>query len=91
MTKSELIMAIAVRNEIAHPEAEGAVNAFFDAMKSALKEGKRIELRGFGAFTMREYDGYMGRNPKNGEAVSVAPKKVPFFKVGKDLREAVNI
>lgn len=90
MTKSDLIRMISVKNEISYPEAEEAVNAFFDTMKNALKEGRRVELRGFGSFAIREYDGYMGRNPKTGEPCTVAPKRLPFFKVGKEMREAVN-
>lgn len=90
MTKSDLIRMISVKNEISYPEAENAVNAFFDTMKNALKAGRRVELRGFGSFAVREYDGYMGRNPRTGETVNVAPKRLPFFKVGKEMREAVN-
>lgn len=90
MTKSDLIRMISVKNEISYPEAENAVNAFFDTMKAALKEGRRVELRGFGSFAIREYDGYMGRNPRTGETVNVAPKRMPFFKAGKEMREVVN-
>ena len=90
MTKSDLIRWVSVKTEISYPEAEEAVNAFFNTMTSALKENRRVELRGFGSFSVREYDGYMGRNPRTGETVNVAPKKLPFFKVGKELREAVN-
>lgn len=90
MTKSDLIRMISVKNEISYPEAENAVNAFFDTMKNALKKGRRVELRGFGSFAIREYDGYMGRNPRTGETVNVAPKKLPFFKAGKEMREVVN-
>lgn len=90
MTKSDLIRYVSVTNEISYPDAENAVNAFFDTMTGALKEGRRVELRGFGSFSVREYDGYMGRNPRTGEVVNVAPKKLPFFKVGKEMREAVN-
>jgi len=90
MTKSDLIRMISVKNEISYPEAEIAVNAVFDTMTAALKERRRVELRGFGSFAIREYDGYMGRNPRTGETVPVAPKRMPFFKVGKEMREAVN-
>lgn len=90
MTKSDLIRWVSVKTEISYPEAEEAVNAFFDTMVAGLKENRRVELRGFGSFSVREYDGYMGRNPRTGETVNVAPKKLPFFKVGKELREAVN-
>lgn len=90
MTKSDLIRFISVKNDLPFPEAEKAVNAFFDAMVDSLKSGGRIELRGFGSFSVRDYDGYMGRNPKNGEVVNVAPKKMPFFKAGKEIKEAIN-
>jgi integration host factor subunit beta len=90
MTKSDLVRWVSVKNELPFPDAEQAVNVFFQAMSAALRDGKRIELRGFGSFSIREYDGYMGRNPRTGEPVSVAPKRLPFFKVGKDMRDAVN-
>jgi integration host factor subunit beta len=70
--------------------AEYVVDLIFDEMSRALLEGKRIEIRGFGAFSIREYKSYVGRNPKTGEKVSVPPKKLPFFKVGKELRERVD-
>lgn len=90
MTKSDLIRWISVKNGIQHPDAEVAVNKMFDMIMDALKDGKRVELRGFGSFSVREYDGYMGRNPRTGEKIPVPPKKLPFFKVGKDMREAVD-
>jgi integration host factor subunit beta len=90
MTKADLIRVISVKNDIPFPDAEQAVNTFFRVVSTGLKEGKRIEIRGFGTFQMREYDGYMGRNPRTGETVNVPPKRLPFFKVGKDLRDAVN-
>lgn len=90
MVKSDLIRVISEKNELSIPETERVVEAFFDAMISAFKEGRRVELRGFGSFVVREYDGYMGRNPRTGDAVSVPPKRMPFFKVGKGMREVVN-
>lgn len=90
MTKSDLIRHISVKNEIPYPEAEKAVNAVFETMSGALKEGRRVEIRGFGSFAPRDYDGYMGRNPRTGEVVNVAPKKLPHFKCGKEMREALN-
>lgn len=90
MTKADLIRVVSVKNDLAFPDAELAVNTFFNVMSKGLKEGRRVELRGFGTFQMREYDGYMGRNPRTGEPVSVPPKRLPFFRVGKDLREALN-
>ena len=90
MTKSDLINWVSVKNYIPHPDAETAVNTFFSTVAKSLKEGKRVEIRGFGSFSVREYDGYMGRNPRTGEEIPVPPKRLPFFKVGKDLKEAVN-
>lgn len=90
MNKSELIKIVAEKNEMSHAEAESVVTHVFEAMAAALKDGRRIELRGFGTFITRDYNGYLGRNPRTGEAVSVAPKRLPFFKVGKDVKEAVN-
>jgi integration host factor subunit beta len=72
-------------------KAELIVNCVFDSMVDALKQGEGIEIRGFGSFTVRHYKAYEGRNPRTGLPVQVQPKKLPFFKVGKDLRERVNI
>jgi integration host factor subunit beta len=66
------------------------VNTVFDAMIQALEQGEGIEIRGFGSFTMRPYKPYSGRNPRTGQAVSVPAKRLPFFKVGKELKELVN-
>jgi integration host factor subunit beta len=71
-------------------EVEGAVDALLEAVCQALIEGRRIELRGFGAFSVREREPRVGRNPRTGETVSVAAKRVPFFKPGKELRMKVN-
>jgi integration host factor subunit beta len=71
-------------------KAEQIVNVVFDSMVKALEDGEGIEIRGFGSFTVREYKSYDGRNPRTGETVHVSPKRLPFFKVGKDLRERVN-
>jgi integration host factor subunit beta len=90
MTKSDLIEAVAGRTTITKSRAEAVVNCVFDAMTDALKNGEGIEVRGFGSFTVRQYKPYNGRNPRNGEAVHVASKRVPFFKAGKELRETVN-
>jgi integration host factor subunit beta len=90
MTKSELIEAIAEKAGIPKARAELLVNGVFDAMGEALARGEGIELRGFGSFTVRTYEAYEGRNPKTGEAVHVEPKKLPFFKVSKELRERVE-
>ena len=90
MTKSELADAVAARCRIAIDPAQAMVDAFFAAMIEAMKEGRRIEIRGFGSFQVKDYDGYMGRNPRTGDPVSVPPKRLPVFKVGKDLEKAVN-
>ena len=90
MTKSDLFAALAVRSSISNSLAEQIVNTIFDSMTDALVAGEKIELRGFGTFTVRSYDGYTGRNPRTGETVEVAPKKLPFFKAGKDLKELVD-
>ena len=90
MTKSDLIEAIAAKANIPKARAELLVNGIFDAMSESLARGEGIELRGFGSFTVREYDGYEGRNPKTGETVQVKPKKLPFFKVAKELKSRVE-
>src|SRR3954465_10469578 len=90
VTKSELIDSIADKLHLAKARAEQIVDTVFNAMVDALKEGQGIEIRGFGSFTIREYKAYDGRNPRTGEIVKVAQKRLPFFKVGKELRERVN-
>lgn len=90
MTKSELIDAVARRSKITKSRAEQVVNCIFDAMAASLERGDGIEIRGFGSFTVREYKAYNGRNPRTGQTVSVPPKRLPFFKVGKELKELVN-
>jgi integration host factor subunit beta len=90
MTKSELIELISNRIKLPKGKAEHIVNCIFDSMVDALKKGEGIEIRGFGSFTVREYKSYEGRNPRTGTPVHVAPKRLPFFKVGKELRERVN-
>ena len=90
MTKSELIERVALRSGLTKGRAEMVVSTIFDAMTEALVQGDGIEIRGFGSFTVRQYKAYEGRNPRTGQPVHVPPKKLPFFKVGKDLRERVN-
>ncbi len=90
VTKSELIERISEKLKLPNGKAEQIVNCVFDSMVKALQDGEGIEIRGFGSFTVREYKAYEGRNPRTGETVHVAPKRLPFFKVGKDLRERVN-
>ncbi len=91
MTKSDLMQKVAAHHhDVSMADIERAVNAVFSEMTHALVEGYRIELRGFGAFSVRQRNPRMGRNPKTGEAVSVPGKRVPFFKCGKILRERVD-
>lgn len=90
MTKSELIDSIAQRAELTKSRAELVVNCIFDAMTEALERGEGIEIRGFGSFTVRPYKPYSGRNPRTGETVPVPAKRLPFFKVGKELKDLVN-
>lgn len=90
MTKSQLIEAVARAEGITLRMAELAVNVAFETMEEAFIRGDRLEIRGFGSFKVKEYQGYQGRNPKTGEVIEVKPKRLPFFKVGKDLRIRVN-
>lgn len=91
MTKSELIQRIAQRYpQLYHRDVERIVSTIFDEITRALEEGKRVELRGFGAFSIRHRSARTGRNPRTGEQVEVADKAIPFFKSGKLLRERLN-
>lgn len=90
MNKSELIEVVAERGRMTKKKAEDVVNLIFDAMVDAMRDGDRIEIRGFGSFVVKEYDAYTGRNPRTGESIKVSPKKLPFFKVGKELKERVD-
>jgi integration host factor subunit beta len=90
MNKSDLIIALSEKEKLTEKDASRLVNLVFDGFTDALKNGGRIEIRGFGSFTVREYDGYRGRNPKTGEPVAVKPKKGAFFKVGKELKKRVG-
>jgi len=84
MNKSDLINAISAEENLSEKNASEIVNVVFDGFTDTLKNGGRIEIRGFGSFTVREYSGYTGRNPKTGAKTPVGPKKLPFFKVGKE-------
>ncbi|MFO7803327.1 MAG: HU family DNA-binding protein [Desulfovermiculus sp.] len=90
MNKSQLIKTLSDRQEISLDEASVIVNTFFDSIKDSLQRGDRVEIRGFGSFKIKEYEGYQGRNPSTGEMVQVQPKRLPFFRVGKDLKEYLN-
>jgi integration host factor subunit beta len=90
MTKADLIALVADKLKFPWGRAEQVVDHIFDSMTDALKRGEGIEIRGFGSFTIREYQAYEGRNPRTGETVHVKPKRLAFFKVGKELRERVD-
>ena len=90
MNKSQLIESLAKQEGLTLKKAEMVVNTFFGSIEEALIAGDRVEIRGFGSFTVKNYDGYQGRNPKTGEVIEVAKKKLPFFKVGKELKERVD-
>lgn len=90
MTKSELIEEVADRIDVPKSRASAIVNAIFDSMRGALVADERIELRGFGSFSIRNYDARVGRNPRTGEKVQVPPKKSVHFKVGKELKQRVD-
>lgn len=90
MNKSELIAALAEENAISPDEAALVVNTFFDSIRKALLAEHRVEIRGLGSFKLKQYKGYTGRNPKSGESVRVEPKKLPFFRAGKNLKEFLN-
>lgn len=90
MKKSDLIVALSAKEGIREQEAFEVVNLLFSGFTDALRKGKRIEIRGFGSFTIRNYPSYLGKNPKTGERVKVSPKKLPYFKVGKELKDGVN-
>jgi integration host factor subunit beta len=90
MTKADLINYISEKAGITRVKAETVVNTIFDSMVESLLRDERIEIRGFGSFVNRSYGSYQGRNPKTGSVVQVQPKRVPFFKVGKELKEMVD-
>ena len=91
MNKSELIETLAQEINMPLREASSVINTILESMIDALAAGDHIEIRGFGSFMIKEYGSYFGRNPKTGEKIKVPPKKLPFFKVGKELKERVNI
>lgn len=91
MIKSELVQKIADKNpHLYHRDLERIVNAILDEVINAMKNGDRVELRGFGAFSVKSRNARMGRNPRTGSSVEVMAKRVPFFKTGKELRERLN-
>lgn len=90
MNKSELIERMAEKSGINVMQSEEVVNLIYKKMRDTMVNGGRIEIRGFGSFVVKEYQAYQGRNPKTGEKISVPPKKLPFFKVGKELKERID-
>lgn len=91
MTKSELVAILTEKyDSLYQRDVETIVNCFFDTISDALARGERVELRGFGAFSVRHRQERVGRNPRTGESVNVEAKNVPFFKMGKGMRERLN-
>ena len=90
MNKSELIEELTAKTGYNPKLTDKMVRIFFDRIKAALGAGDKVEIRGFGSFTLKKYKGYIGRNPKTGETVEVKPKQLPVFRTGKDLRSRVN-
>ena len=90
MTKSELIEALAMKENMAEKVASNVVNLIFNGLTDTLMKDERIEIRGFGSFSVRKYGAYTGRNPKTGKKIDVKPKRAPFFKVGKELNKRVD-
>jgi len=92
MTKSELILRLSEQNpHLYQRDIEKIVTTIFDEISEALARGDRVELRGFGAFSVKKRDARVGRNPRTGESVSVDAKRVPYFKPGKEMRERLNL
>ena len=90
MNKSQLIERIAKEEGITIKNAANVVNIVFDSMVDSLAKGDRVEIRGFGSFKVKSYNSYQGRNPKTGEIIQVREKKLPYFKVGKEMKERVD-
>ncbi len=90
MNRSGLINTLKDEAKLSRKDAEKIVNTFFGSLAETLSDGNRVEIRGFGTFTVRNYNTYVGRNPKTGAKITVSPKKLPFFKVGKNLKEKAD-
>jgi integration host factor subunit beta len=90
MNKLELILKLKNAHDMTRSEATKIVDLFFDEMTTALAKGDRVEIRGLCSMYVKKYESYTGRNPKTGERITVVPKKLPFFKCGKELKERVN-
>ena len=89
MNARDLATKLAEKENLTQREAEAAVKLIFRLFTDAMKQGERIEIRGFGSFVIRDYRTYVGRNPKTGEKVEIRPKRLPYFKVGKELKETL--
>jgi len=90
MNKSELIDVLSAKANVTRKRMEDLINLIFDSMMDAMSRGDRIEIRGFGSFVVKNYGSYRGRNPRTGESIQVKPKRLPFFKVGKELKGRVD-
>ena len=90
MNKLELVDTLKTECQISRKESAAVVETFFGQISTALADGDRVEIRGLCSFSVKEYESYQGRNPMTGEAVTVAPKKLPFFKIGRELKERVD-
>ena len=90
MNKPDLITAFKEKTGVPKHEASALINLFFDEMANALEQGDRVEIRGLCSFYVKQYNAYVGRNPKTGEKVNISPKRLPFFKCGKELKERIN-
>ncbi len=90
MNKSDLMIALKEKDNLSRQEAERIVTVFFNSIEDSLCNGGRVEIRGFGSFTVNSYKSYYGRNPKTGDQIRVPAKRLPFFKVGKELKELVD-
>jgi integration host factor subunit beta len=90
MTKSDLIEHIAELKQVSKGRAEALVNTIFECLEDALCRDERVEIRGLGSFETRRYGAYKGRNPRTGDSVAVQPKRLPFFKASKELKDLIN-
>jgi len=91
MNKSDLVEYLAKNTDLTQKKSEKVINLVFNEMTKALKGNDKIEIRGFGSFTVKEYKSYTGRNPKTGETIKVKSKRLPFFKVGRELKKRVDL
>jgi integration host factor subunit beta len=90
MTKSDIVKKLSENMSLKKKIAEEVIDTIFDSMKEALVNGDKVEIRGFGTFKVKSYKAYEGRNPRTGEIINVKPKKLPFFKIGKELKDKIN-